>query len=55
MTSTQINIHYDRLDEQLKLCDEDVRKMLLENQRLEDAKHIDALFIHKKFVESFKI
>lgn len=49
MTSTQLTTHYDRLDEQLKLCDEDLRKMFLENQRLKDEQHNEAHFLHKKF------
>jgi hypothetical protein len=36
MTSTQINISCERLEEQMKLCDEDIRKMYLENEKLKE-------------------
>ena len=36
MTSTQINISWERLEEQLKLCDEDIRKMYLENEKVKE-------------------
>ena len=50
MTSTQINISHERLEEQLKLCDEDLKKMFLEFQKLKEVNHNETQLLEKRFV-----
>lgn len=48
MNSIQIKSCNDRFDEQIKLCDQDLRKMFIECQHLKDEEHSEAEYYHKK-------
>lgn len=45
----QLKSSNDRFDEQLKQCDQDLRKMFIDCQQLKDEEHNEADFYHKKF------
>jgi hypothetical protein len=48
MNNSQLKSFYDRFEEQIKQCDQELRKMLIDCQLLKDEQHYEADFYQKK-------
>lgn len=48
MNNSQLRSFYDRFEEQIKQCDQELRKMLIDCQLLKDEQHYEADFYQKK-------
>ena len=48
MTSVQLRSCNDRFEEQIKMCDQELRKMFIDCQHLKDEQHYEADFYYKK-------
>ena len=48
MNNSQLRSFYERFEEQIKQCDQELRKMLIDCQHLKDEQHYEADFYHKK-------
>lgn len=49
MNANQMKSYGDRFDEQIKMCDQDLRKMFIECQHLKDEEHNEADYYYKKY------
>lgn len=48
LNQIQLKTCSDRFDEQIEQCDQDLRKMLIECQRLKDEEHNEAEYYYRK-------
>ena len=48
MNNSQLRSFYERFEEQIKHCDQELRKMLIDCQLLKDEQHYEAEFYQKK-------
>jgi hypothetical protein len=48
LTSVQVRLFNDRFEEQIKTCDQELRKMFSDCQTLKDEQHNEADYYYKK-------